>query len=90
MQSKRDVPCRGLNRSLPYSGDLAPVSTGLAELRVEGQIRRGSDVLERYPVLRYMLEARLPDKSNIAGIRRLESPRQEGGDWIAPDCDNAH
>lgn len=44
-----------------------------------------SDVLERYAVLMDSLKARLPYQGHIAGVGRLEPPREEGRDCISTD-----
>jgi hypothetical protein len=52
--------------------------------------RTWSDVLERDAVLIDSLIARLPHQGHIAGVGRLEPPREEGGDSIPTDYTHSY
>ena len=72
-----DLPCRGLNRSLPNEADLE-----IQSVWREAQNGREANSLERDTVLVYGFEARLPDQGHVASIGRLKPPGEESGHRI--------
>lgn len=87
--ARESLPLRGLKRSFPKVADLQEKSIACPRTTGNGE---GAfvDVLEGDAVLMDSIEARLPYQGHVAGVRRLEPPREEGRDSISTDYTHLH
>lgn len=69
--SMGNLPCRGLNRSLPKVVDLGRDCQRVQHDSIEST---GPDLLERDAILVNHIKSRLPDQCHVAGIGGLKSP----------------
>jgi hypothetical protein len=66
-----NLPCRGLNRSLPKVVDLCKHCQRVQRVGIEPM---GSALLEGDAILENHIKSRLPDQCHIAGVGGLKSP----------------